>query len=86
MAKGRGKKDDWIPWALGGAGLIALYLYITNQKAGAPMQQGQGIAVGEPNPSAPKEGGCGCEMEPEPQSQPQAQVASTDVTGVPSTG
>lgn len=73
------KKDDWITWALGGAGLLALMWYLTNQKAGAPVQPQQGIAVGESNPSAPKEGeeGCGCQAEPQTQSDAASAVPST---------
>ena len=72
------KKNDWMLYALGAVGLGAIIWYVTSQKAGAP-QGGQGIAVGEPNPSAPKEG-CGCGMEPESHSDSFASSA------IPSTG
>jgi hypothetical protein len=64
-------KDDWLTWALaGGAAIIMGYIWMTSQKAGAPQQPQQGIAVGEYNPSIPKEvekeagSGCGCQAEP----------------------
>ena len=73
-------------WGLGGlAALVVGYLYFTSQKAGANNgqgQQGQGIAVGEYNPSAPKKEGCGCGMEPE--THAEANVTSS-VVGTPGT-
>ena len=76
------KKDDWITWGIAGLAILGIGYFLLSQKAGAPIGQ-QGIAVGEPNPSAPKEG-CGCGMEPQTHSTSTSDSFAS--SAIPSTG